>query len=142
MKRLITLLMALTAIALLAAALTACQEGEPKLQGPPTIDLARQRPALSLLGAQANDKVRAVAAGDVNGDGHLDIIVGAFNADGPQDERPASRTSPYSAPRAAIHSASPSPPATSTATASTTFWSGRSGPTAPPTRGPMPAKPM
>jgi hypothetical protein len=78
----------LAAIALLAVALTACQEGEPKLHEPPAIDLARQRPALSLLGAQANDKVRALAAGDVNGDGQQDIIVGAFNADGPNDSRP------------------------------------------------------
>ncbi len=78
--------LALTTIALLTLALAACQEGEP--QGPPTIDLARQRPALSLFGAQASDNVRAVAAGDVNGDGHQDIIVGAFNADGPQDSRP------------------------------------------------------
>ena len=78
--------LALTTIALLTLALAACQEEEP--QGPPAIDLARQRPALSLFGAQAGDKVRAVAAGDVNGDGHQDIIVGAFNADGPQDSRP------------------------------------------------------
>jgi hypothetical protein len=75
-----------TAIALLTLALAACQEGEP--QGPPAIDLARQRPALSLFGAQPGDNLRAVAAGDVNGDGHQDIIVGAFNADGPQDSRP------------------------------------------------------
>jgi hypothetical protein len=78
--------LALTTIALLTLALAACQEGEP--QGPPAIDLARQRPALSLFGAQASDNVRAVAAGDVNGDGHQDIIVGAFNAAGPQDSRP------------------------------------------------------
>ncbi len=80
--------LALVAIALLTVALTACQEEEPKVQGPLTIDLARQRPTLSLLGAQASDKVRAVAAGDVNGDGHQDIIVGASSADGPQDDRP------------------------------------------------------
>jgi len=78
----------LTAIVLLTLALTACRDGEPKAQGPLAIDLARQRPALSLLGAQAGDKVTAVAAGDVNGDGHQDIIVGAYNADGPQDSRP------------------------------------------------------
>jgi hypothetical protein len=78
----------LIAIALLAVALTACQDGERKVEGPLTIDLARQRPALSLLGAQAGDKVIAVATGDVNGDGHQDIIVGASSADGPQDSRP------------------------------------------------------
>ena len=77
----------LMAIALLSLVLAACQE-DAKEQGPLTIDLARQRPALSLLGAQAGDKVRGVAAGDVNGDGHQDIIVGAFNADGPEDSRP------------------------------------------------------
>jgi len=76
---------ALIAIAVLAVALVACQEEEPK--GSLTIDLARQRPALSLLGAQADDKLSAVAAGDVNGDGHQDIIVGAFNADGPEGSR-------------------------------------------------------
>jgi hypothetical protein len=75
-------------IALLTVALTACLGGESKVQGPLTIDLARQRPALSLLGAEAGDRVRAIAAGDVNGDGHQDIIVGAFDADGPQDSRP------------------------------------------------------
>jgi len=75
-------------IALLTVALAACLGGESKSQGPLTIDLARQRPALSLLGAQAGDRMRAVAAGDVNGDGVQDIIVGAYNADGPQDSRP------------------------------------------------------
>jgi hypothetical protein len=77
--------LALTTIALLTLALVACQEEEP--QGRSAIDLARQRPALSLFGAQAGDNVRAVAAGDVNGDGHQDIIVGAVSADGPQDGR-------------------------------------------------------
>ena len=72
----------LAAVIVLAAA---CGGGDA---GPTTFDLARQRPALSLLGAQAGDKVRALAAGDVNGDGQQDIIVGAFNADGPQDSRP------------------------------------------------------
>jgi hypothetical protein len=75
--------LALAVVALFIVALAACQGGEQS-----TIDLARQRPALSLLGAQAGDNVQAVAAGDVNGDGHQDIIVGAFNADGPQDSRP------------------------------------------------------
>ncbi|MCJ7511035.1 MAG: FG-GAP-like repeat-containing protein [Dehalococcoidia bacterium] len=75
-------------IALLTAALAACLGGKSNVQEPLTIDLARQRPALSLLGAQASDRVRAVAAGDVNGDGVQDIIVGAFAADGPQDSRP------------------------------------------------------
>ncbi len=79
---------ALVAVALLTTALAACQEAEPRVHEPLTIDLAHQHPALSLLGAQASDKVRAVAAGDVNGDGLQDIIVGTSNADGPQDTRP------------------------------------------------------
>jgi hypothetical protein len=78
--------LALTTIVLLTLALAACQEGEP--QGPPAIDLARQRPALSPLGAEAGDEITGVAAGDVNGDGHQDIIISAPSADGPQDSRP------------------------------------------------------
>ncbi|MDP2949252.1 MAG: hypothetical protein Q8P22_06915 [Chloroflexota bacterium] len=78
----------LTAVALLTIALAACQETQPKGQGPPTIDLASQRPALTLFGARAQDRLSAVASGDVNGDGHPDIIVGAFAADGPDAGRP------------------------------------------------------
>jgi hypothetical protein len=75
--------LALATVALFIVALAACQGGEQS-----TVDLARQQPALSLLGAEAGDKLQAVAAGDVNGDGHQDIIVGAPEADGPQDSRP------------------------------------------------------
>ena len=75
---------ALPVLAVVIVLAAACGGGDA---GPTTFDLARQRPALSLLGAQANDKVRALAAGDVNGDGQQDIIVGAFNADGPDGTR-------------------------------------------------------
>ena len=78
----------LTAVALLTVALAACRDGEPKVQGPLTIDLASQRPALTLFGARPQDRVSAVASGDVNGDGTADIIVGAFAADGPDASRP------------------------------------------------------
>ena len=77
--------LALTTIALLTLTLAAYQEGEP--QAPPTIDLARQRPALSLFGAQASDNVRAMATGDVNGDGQTDALATARAADGPDGTR-------------------------------------------------------
>ncbi|MGQ9572898.1 MAG: hypothetical protein ACUVV3_06910 [Dehalococcoidia bacterium] len=74
--------------ALLAVITAACQGGEPKTERPLTIDLARQRPALTLLGAQPGDRIRAITAADLNGDGHHDLIVGAPAADGPNDSKP------------------------------------------------------
>jgi hypothetical protein len=56
--------------------------------GPTTFDLAHQRPALTVFGAQAEDGLGPIASGDVNGDGHVDLIVGTPSADGPDDSRP------------------------------------------------------
>jgi hypothetical protein len=53
-----------------------------------TFDLAHQRPALTIFGARAEDGLGPIASGDVNGDGHADLIVGAPAADGPDDSRP------------------------------------------------------
>jgi hypothetical protein len=75
-------LQVLAAIAFLAAACGG--EGG----GPTTFDLAHQRPALTIFGAQAEDGLGPIASGDVNGDGHADLIVGAPAADGPDDSRP------------------------------------------------------
>jgi hypothetical protein len=75
-------------IAFLIVTVAACREGEPTVQKPLAIDLSREEAALTLFGAQTNDMVKAVAAGDINGDGYQDAIVGAFAADGPQDTRP------------------------------------------------------
>ena len=77
----------LVGVAFLAVALAGCQQGEPQRQGPRSFDLKRDRPALTVFGGQAEDRLIAAAAGDVNGDGHEDIIVGAFDADGPADAR-------------------------------------------------------
>ena len=73
-------------IVFLALAFPACGQG--KSQGSPVFDLAHERPALSVLAAQPDDGLISVAAGDVNGDGHPDLIVGASQADGPADSRP------------------------------------------------------
>jgi len=73
---------ALAAAILLAAA---CDGGGG---GPATFDVAGQRPALTIIGAQSNDGLSAVAGGDINGDGHADLVVTAPTADGPDDSRP------------------------------------------------------
>ena len=77
----------LSAAAVLAAILlaVACGGGGG---GPTALDLAHQRPALTIFGAQAKDGLRAIAGGDVNGDGQADLIVGAPMADGPDDSQP------------------------------------------------------
>jgi len=72
----------LAAVIILAAA---CRGGGGS---PTTFDLAHQRPALTVLGAQTEDGLGAIASGDVNGDGHADLIIGAPAADGPDDGRP------------------------------------------------------
>lgn len=73
-------------IVVLVLALAGCGQG--KSQGPPTFDLGRERPALTVSAAQPADGLISVATGDVNGDGHLDVIAGAPQADGPGDSRP------------------------------------------------------
>jgi hypothetical protein len=76
------------AIVFLTVTAAACRAGESTVQKPLAIDLFREEAALTLFGAQTNDMVRTVAAGDINGDGYQDLVVGAFAADGPQDTRP------------------------------------------------------
>ena len=73
-------------IALLALALAACGQG--KSQAPQTFDLEHEQPALVVSAAQSDDGPLSIAAGDVNGDGHPDLIVGAAQADGPANSRP------------------------------------------------------
>jgi len=76
---------ALVVLATFILLATACGGGGG---GPTTIDLAHQRPALTILGAHSNDGLGTIASGDVNGDGQSDLIVGAPAADGPDDRRP------------------------------------------------------
>ena len=122
-------------------------------------------------GQDANDVAgRSVSsAGDVNGDGFDDVIIGAPSADGPGNTPPGPATAMWcsarppasrrrlTSPRSqrqwrlrhpwrrmrAIRPAFRSPrPATSTATASMTFSSGLLAPTAPATHATMPATAM
>lgn len=60
--------------------------GSPAIAG--TLDLASGN-ALTVYGTDAGDQAGiAVASGDANGDGYVDLIVGATWADGPDDTRP------------------------------------------------------
>jgi len=53
-------------------------------------DLASQQPNCHIFGAQVADKMgQAIAAGDFDGDGVEDILIGADEADGPGNGRPA-----------------------------------------------------
>ncbi|HRJ10918.1 MAG TPA: choice-of-anchor D domain-containing protein, partial [Prosthecobacter sp.] len=60
---------------------------------PPVLDLAIHGPGgadITLYGATANDQLtreRSLAAGDINGDGIPDILLGARDADGPGEAR-------------------------------------------------------
>ncbi|MEE8370080.1 MAG: hypothetical protein V3S00_04850 [Dehalococcoidia bacterium] len=60
--------------------------GRPDLAD--TIDLSLGEASLSIFGAEAGDELGfALAAGDINGDGKDDLLIGALLADGPDNAR-------------------------------------------------------
>jgi len=74
----------LRTIALVAIATVALLYSPPvaQAQGPVTVDLSQGQEDVRLLGTVAGDVAgNALAAGDVNGDGIPDLVVGAFSAD-------------------------------------------------------------
>ncbi|GIW41850.1 MAG: hypothetical protein KatS3mg076_2427 [Candidatus Binatia bacterium] len=58
---------------------------------PPVVDLAEEFPrVVRIFGRAASDRLGVwVSGGDLDGDGHLDLLLGADQADGPHDTRPA-----------------------------------------------------
>jgi hypothetical protein len=74
-----------------AAGATATPAPGPRLPGGGLIDLARHEPLARLLGEEGADLVTgapSLAAGDFNGDGAADLLIGAPQADGPGNSRP------------------------------------------------------
>jgi hypothetical protein len=56
---------------------------------PARVDLAKDRPDVTIYGADASDTLGvSVAVGDLDGDSFADIIMGAPGASGPQNKRP------------------------------------------------------
>ena len=56
---------------------------------PSSLDIGAAEHHVAVLGAEAGDQVgRGLAAGDVNGDGTSDLLIGAIGGDGPANDRP------------------------------------------------------
>ncbi|MBN1826963.1 MAG: FG-GAP repeat protein [Candidatus Eisenbacteria bacterium] len=62
--------------------------GGPRHEGRRVIDLAREPADIAIFGAEAKDHLTGdMAAGDLDGDGRDDLVLGAFYADGPENGR-------------------------------------------------------